>query len=69
MFKCKQCSRQFGANVPAACPACGAVCSREEQGVRRLVVFGFYAVLWEVLLLAVVVAVILAVAAWLAGWF
>ena len=24
MFKCKQCGRQFGANVPDACPTCGA---------------------------------------------
>ena len=38
MFKCKQCGRQFGANVPKVCPGCGATeqAEREERGAYRL---------------------------------
>ncbi|MEM9414911.1 MAG: hypothetical protein AAGA29_05465 [Planctomycetota bacterium] len=66
MFRCKQCGRQFGANVPRRCPDCGRVSNREEQGLRRLFVFGTIEVLTQAVVLAVLIGLILA---GLGGWF
>ncbi len=68
MFKCKQCGRQFGANVPELCPACGAVCNTEHRDAHRLILFGVFGAFWEVAVFAVLVALLIVLLTWLFGW-
>lgn len=63
MFKCRQCGRGFGANLPAACPACGA----EQPGPERVRGWRWVVMLliggWVELVVIAVLAGIIAAAA------
>jgi len=74
VFKCKQCGRQFGANVPGSCPECGArqEAGKELRGAWRI--FELLAVVPDeigcfFILLAGLLVCIVGTLNWLFGWF
>lgn len=61
MFKCKQCGRGFSANVPDACPACGAANRTPESQGNAKRLGAIFTLAWiETLIFAIIVGIVVA---------